>query len=109
MNSSSFLIKRNLTSNLGMRDLIGKLFSEYSNRGTMVGSGPQGVSAKERHHNPSLDNHKILQTFANLSNNMLTSPQVWQPLASSGKQSPFSRYSSNDGLITTAHKMGHVG
>ena len=75
----------------------------------MVGSGPQGVSAKERHHNPSFDNHKILQTFANLGNNMLTSPQVWQPLASSGKQSPFSRCFSNDVLITTAHKMGHVG
>ena len=45
---------------------------------------------------------KSLQTLA--TTGLLTLSQVCQPLASNGNQSPFSRYTSNDILITlTAH------
>ena len=51
---------------------------------------------------------KSLQTLA--TTGLPTLSQVCQPLARSEKQTPFSRYPSNDILITLiGHQEGHVG
>ena len=61
---------------------------------------PSGLN-RGRRQNLRVGNCKILQTFANLGNSRLTNiSQVWQHLASCGKESPVYRYSSNDILIT---------
>ena len=51
---------------------------------------------------------RFLQTLA--TTDIPTPSQDLQPLASGGNQGSFSRYSSNDILITlTAHELGHMG